>query len=129
MSFILVPKRGEDVQVNAWNWRPTILLLLEEGVISEEQYERMGAQGVGGETDAELAVRIAEAIERKLKLMRPRERMRGDLTVTAEPKNNWVFTPETQPEEIDATDIYSATYEWLTQFADFCRRSGGFEVF
>jgi hypothetical protein len=23
MSFILIPNEGEDIQVNAWNWRPT----------------------------------------------------------------------------------------------------------
>jgi len=128
MSFILVPKRGEDVQVNAWNWRPTLELLHSESVISEEHYELMGVQGAGGEVDADLADRIAEAIKRRLMLMKPGERMLGDLTVTAKPKTKWVFTPETRSEEIDATDIYSATYEWLEQFADFCRRSGGFEV-
>lgn len=129
MSFILVPERGEDIQVNGWNWRPTLLLLLEENVISEEQYERMGAQGVGGDVDAEMATRIADAIEHWLTMMKQGERIRGDLTVTAEPKHEGLFTPDPQPEKIDATDIYSATYEWLTQFAEFCRRSGGFEIY
>jgi len=128
MSFILVPKRGEDVQINAWNWRPTLELLLGEGVISGEQYELMGAQGTGGKVDAELADRIAEAVERRLMVMKSGERMLGDLTVTAKPKTKWVITPESGSDEIDANDMYSATYEWLKQFADFCRRSGGFEV-
>jgi hypothetical protein len=44
MSFILVPKHGDDVQVNAWNWRPTLELLLREGLISEELHDRMGAR-------------------------------------------------------------------------------------
>lgn len=128
MSFILVPKRGDEVQVNAWNWRPTLELLLREGLISEELHERMGAQGAGGEVDAELAARIAEAIERTLKAMKPGERMLADLTLTDRPKTKWVITPETRPDEVDAKDMYSATYEWLAKFAGFCRSSGGFEV-
>jgi hypothetical protein len=34
MSFILVPKEGEELQVNGWNWRPTLQLLLAAGVIT-----------------------------------------------------------------------------------------------
>ncbi len=43
MTFILVPEQGEDVQVNAWNWRPTLELLRAEGLLTEENYERMAA--------------------------------------------------------------------------------------
>jgi hypothetical protein len=129
MSFILVPKSGEDVQVNGWNWRPTLELLLEERVISEEQYGLMGAQYIGGQVDDELANRIADVAERKLKSMNPGDRMRADLTVTSEPKTPLVFTPGgSNADEISPIDTYSASYEWLTTFADFCRRSGGFEV-
>ena len=129
MTFILVPKRGDDLQINAWNWRPTLELLLREGLIGEELFERMGTQGAGGEADAELAGRIADAIERVLGEMKPGERMRADLTVTDRPKAKWAITPETRPDELDTNDIYSATREWLTTFARFCRGSGGFEVF
>ena len=128
MSFILVPKRGDDIQINGWNWRPTLEFLLRSGLIGEELYERMGAQGAGGEVDAVLAGRIAEAIERILKVMRPGERMLADLTVTDKPKTKWVITPETRSGESDINDMYSATYEWLVKFASFCRSSGGFEV-
>ena len=128
MSFIIVPKRGDDLQVNAWNWRPTLELLFREGLISEELHERMGTQGAGSEVDAELADRIAEAIERTLKAMKPGERMLADLTVTDRPKTKWVIAPETRPDELDANDMYSATFKWLAKFAVFCRSSGGFEV-
>jgi hypothetical protein len=66
MSFILVPQDGEDVQVNAWNWRPTLEILYREKLIGLEQYERMGAHGCGGRVDGEFALRVAETIERKL---------------------------------------------------------------
>jgi hypothetical protein len=128
MSFILVPKQGEDLQINAWNWRPTLELLRQQKVICDEDYERMGSQGAGGQVDAGLACRIAEAVERKLALMEAGERMLPDLTVTAKPKTKWIITPETKMSEIEVSEMYSATYDWLVLFAEFCRKSGGFKV-
>ena len=118
MSFILVPKTGEDVQVNGWNWRATLELLRAEGVIDGETHERMGAQGCGGTADADLACRMASAIEAKLASMKSGDRMLADLSVTAEPKSG----------DILAEDVYSSSYEWLVTFKDFCRCSGGFKV-
>jgi len=128
MSFILVPKHGGDLQINGWNWRPTLALLLAEGLLTEENFERMGAQGCGGKVDAELAWRLADAIEAKLLTMKPGERMLADLSVTDRPDEQLVFTPGMEINEINPLDLYSATYEWLVTFRDFCRRSGGFDV-
>jgi hypothetical protein len=63
MTFILVSAKGNELQVNAWNWRPTLDLMLDMN-----------------------------------------------------------------PADIDANELYSATYEWLETFAKFCRSSGGFKV-
>jgi hypothetical protein len=129
MSFVLVPKLGEDLQINAWNWRPTLELLRRQNLISDEDYERMGTQGAGGQVDAGLACRIAEVVERKFALMKAGERMLADLTVTAKPKTDWILTAETKLNEVEAPEMYSASYDWLVLFAEFCRRSGGFEIF
>ena len=118
MSFILVPKQGEDVQVNGWNWRPTLELIRSHGLVDEETFEKMGAQGCGGAVDGETAHKIAEVISARLSEMRPDQRMLHDLSVTAKAKS----------EDIQADDVYSATYDWLQVFASFCRRSGGFTV-
>ena len=118
MSFILVPHRGEDVQINGWNWRPTLQLLRTKGVLDDGMYERMSYQGCGGEADAELAARMADVVESKLAEMRPGERMLADLGVTAKLKSGEIF----------AEDVYSAMYDWLVRFRDFCRRCGGFRV-
>jgi len=125
MSFILIPQHGEDVKVNAWNWRPTLLLLRAANLIDENEYELMGANGCGGSVDAETAGRIAAFLERQFTSMHPSQRIRADLTVTDRPKQLAVFTPETKVEDIDANELYSATYEWLVMFKDFCRTSGG----
>jgi len=128
MSFILVPNHGEDIQVNGWNWRPTLELLRAENLVSEENYERMGAQGCGGAVDADVARRIADLIERKLAAMGSGQRSLGDLTVTANPKKSVTFAPGMATEEIDVNDLYSASYDWLVALRDFCKQSGGFQV-
>jgi hypothetical protein len=128
MSFILVQQNGEDLQVNGWTWRPTLELLRAENLISDEDYERMGAQGCGGQVNDELARRIADVLEQKLAAMKPGDRILADLTSTTQPKPTYTFGPTTKPDDIDVNDIYSASYEWLVSFKDFCRSSGGFKV-
>ena len=128
MTFILVPNEGKDVQINAWNWRPTLELLFATGVITEEDHVRMGAQGLGGKVDEAKALRIAEVIMRKLRTMKPGERTLADLSVSNEPKQPVVFSPDKQADDIDTNELYSATYEWLETFVEFCRSSKGFEV-
>ena len=128
MSFILVPCKGEDLKVNGWNWRPTLLLLLSANAITEEEYERMGANACGGKVDAEKASRVAGVIAEALKTMNPGDRLRADLSVVSEPKKLARFYPEMVLNEIDSNELYSATYEWLQIFVKFCEASGGFEV-
>lgn len=79
MSFILVSSEGEDLQVNAWNWRPTLESLFVAGVITETDYELLGSQGCGARVDAEKASRIADAVMEKLDSMKTGERMLADL--------------------------------------------------
>ncbi len=119
MSFILVPKKGRDVQINGWNWRPTLLLISRAGLLSEEQYERMGANGCGGAVDADQCLRIAQIIHAQVEKMHHGDRMRADLTVTSAP----------QPLDLrsDPNDLYSVSYDWLCRFRDFCPTSQGFE--
>jgi len=128
MSFILIPNNGEDLKVNAWNWRPTILLLHHATLIGGKQHELMGCIGCGGSVNSETANRIADFLEQQLTKMSPGQRIRADLTVTAKPKKLAVFTPNSKIEDFDAGEIYSATYEWLLMFRDFCRVSQGFKV-
>ena len=91
-----MPNYGDDLQINAWNWRPTIEFLRLEGVIDDETAERMTCHGCGGEADADLARRIGAAVARKLQNMRPGDRIRGDLSVTDAPKKVAEFhRPET----------------------------------
>ena len=128
MSFILIPNKGEDIQVNTWNWRPTLEFLRARNIITSEHAELLGCNGCGARVDADLANQMAAAVENKLSTLIPGDSMRVDLTVTSVPKVPQVFSPDTQPSDIDVTELYSATYEWLVTFKDFCRRCDGFMV-
>lgn len=127
MTFILVPNQGDDVQINAWNWRPTVAFLRDQDIVTIEHAELL-CIGCGARVDAELANRMAIALEDKLSNMKPGDRIRADLSVTNIPKVPQAFGTNTQEGDIDVINLYSATYEWLGTFKDFCRRSGGFEV-
>jgi hypothetical protein len=129
MSFILIAKLGDELQVNAWNWRPTLELLLNEDVVDRELYERLGANGCGAAVGDGVARLIADTIDRRLAAskMAPGQRMLADLTVTAAKRKPVVFSPA-HNEQVDVNDLYSASFEWLVSFRDFCRRSGGFKV-
>lgn len=126
MTFILVPNEGEDLQVNAWNWRPTLEFLYAAEVITEDDHECLGGHGLGGKVDEAKALLIAEVVTRKLRSMDSGERMLADLSVSKEPKELAVFNPEA--EDVDSNELYSASYEWLHTFAEFCRSSKGFDV-
>lgn len=128
MTFILVPKQGDDIQINAWNWRPTLDLLLAADVIAKDDHERMGGQGLGGRVDEAKALLIAEFLNRKLRTMNPGERLLADLSISKKPKQLVVFTPGMKADDVESNDLYSATYEWLETFVRFCRSSKGFEV-
>ena len=128
MSFILFPVKGEDLKVNAWNWRPTLALLFAAGVITQDEHELLGCQGCGARVDAAKAGRIADAVTRKLDSMNPRQRMLADLSVSSAPKQRAVFSPGSNDKDIDTNELYSTTFEWLLTFVRFCERSGGFEV-
>jgi len=52
--------------------------------------------GVGA-VSAELALQIADAIERRFATIKPGERVLYDLSLTAAPKREVIFTPEVNP--------------------------------
>jgi hypothetical protein len=128
MSFILTPENGEDVVINAWNWRPTLELLLNAKLIDKDLYDRMGTHGREASVDADTARNIADFLDGRVFEIRSGDRIRSDLSTTAEPRRKVTIVPGTRVEDIDAVDLYSASFEWLLQFRDFSRASGGFKV-
>jgi len=111
------------LSVNFWNWRPTVQLINSFDIIDARRIELMGIQCAGAtviESEAHLiGQRMKEYILVKLQ---KGERVCLDLSVTLEP-DDFVFH-----KDADAHKNYSATAEWLKQFAVFCSECRGFEV-
>ena len=128
MAFILIPKNGEEVKINAWNWRPTLELLHNAHLIGDDLYGRMGRDEREAIVDADTAARIADFLDERLRTMKAGDRIRADLTVTDKARKPLIIAPGMQTDQIDVVDVYSAAYEWLVQLRDFARTCGGFEV-
>lgn len=126
MSFILTDcsAKERELQINAWNWRPTLEIIDTFGIIDKERLELMGINTVGARVSEDEAHRIGEKIRDEIlsKLM-PQNRILYDLTITEEPDDFELYR-----EESEAWKNYSATYSWLKEFSEFCISSKGFEV-
>jgi len=120
MSVILVPKHGTQLQVNGWNWRPTVEILRQADLIQDEQYERLSSGACGGSVDESSAKAFAEYLKQYLQDKAPGMRVRFDDSATSEVKTGRL--------DADLNDLYSATFEWLDKFRDFCAECGGFQV-
>jgi hypothetical protein len=127
MGFILEPKSGEDFVVNGWNWRPTMALLIREGVIpAGERSERCLANGCGGEFSLDESLHAAAVLEDLVSKMNAEQRVLPDGEITDKPIG--YHKPISEWTEADSWNNYSAKYDVLKAFAEFCRRSGGFLV-
>ena len=129
MSFILVDYEDDkhEVKINAWNWRPTLEIIRTFNLFDEEKLEMLGCNGVGASVTTEEAHEIGQRLrDNILPTLKPGERILHDLTITSEPREPHDFTRSYPPEE--SLKIYSARYEWLKTFSEFCLSSKGFKV-
>jgi hypothetical protein len=114
------------MQINFWNWRPTVALLVQGGVIPDGE-RRLGFENGWGEglSDSE-ALNAATFIETIAATMKPGQRVFGSGEITDKPKDYSI--PVSEWDEAEWQNRYSADYELLRTFAEFCRQSGGFKV-
>ena len=90
MSFILVDLADDqhDIQICGWNWRPTVALLVEAGILPPgDRAEDCLAQGCGGYFAKEEATRTAEFLNGLVANMKPGERIMSDGSIRDKPKN------------------------------------------
>lgn len=124
MGVILVDLAQEDrdLYANWWTWRPAIELIRSFDLIDDERLERMGYSGVGAELNAEQAHIIGRRLkEEVLPRIQSKERVLLDLSATGEPDNGTLY-------DDNWLQNYSASREWLEEFANFCLTSQGFRV-
>ena len=121
MSWWLVGKNGSEIRVNAWRWRPTLELLKANHLIEDTRLEAMGYNGTGTEISAQEAEQIAQVVEGIVEKLDVQDRVLLDLSSTSEADTGQLYREEWEKN-------YSAPVAWLSEFASFCKSSGGFEV-
>ncbi|MEV5539484.1 hypothetical protein AB0L13_21740 [Saccharopolyspora shandongensis] len=115
MGWSLETPGGESIDVNAWNWRPTLVLLAQYDLLDAEKLELLGYNCFERVTGEE-AGRIAAFLDDYLATVPDDGRVRLDGSVTTEPDDY-------QLQGEDPAKNYSAAHAWLTEFRDFCRQA------
>lgn len=127
MSFTLIDSgsEGYEFSTTVWNWKAALEIIKSLDVLSESTVRQMGYNAMGVRISRDEAHRIAAGIrERILPRLVPNKRMFADLSITDEPDDGTIYR-----DEDEQWKNYSVTYEWLSDLADFCERSKGFQIF
>ena len=127
MSFTLIDLGSENFEFNAnvWNWKATLEVIKSLDIVGEGSVRQMtyNATGVKIEmNDAhEIGSRIRDEILQKLA---PNKRMFSNLSITDAPDDKTLYR-----DADEEWKNYSVSHDWLKEFADFCLKSKGFQVF
>jgi hypothetical protein len=127
MSFTLHDMSSENFEftANVWNWKATLEVIKDLDILSEGKVRQMGYNAMGVKVDLEEAHLIGEQIRDKvLPRLEPNKRIYADGTITDQPDDMTLFK-----DDDEQWKNYSASYEWLKDFSEFCLRSKGFQIF
>lgn len=127
MSFTLMDSGSEsfELRANVWSWKPTIEIIKSFDVLSDGKLRQMEYNGTGVKLDKEEAHLIGEKIRDKiLPQLEPNKRMFMDLTVTDKPDDGTLHK-----DADDQWKNYSASYDFLKEFSEFCLNSKGFQIY
>jgi hypothetical protein len=124
MSFIISDSIDEnkELHINSWNWRPTIELIRTSNILDEEKLEWIG-YNAGTEISKGEARKIGEFLTLQiLPKLKPGDRIEYNLKINSQPDTGEFH--KDNPEK-----NYSAKYEWLKKFTEFCMNCEGFNVY
>lgn len=127
MSFTLLDLGAENFEfrANVWNWKTALEIIKDFDILSESKLKQMSYNATGVKLEKEEAREIGGKIRDEiLPKLEPDKRIFADLTITAA-KDDGTFYKD----EDEQWKNYSADYEWLKDFSDFCLKSKGFQVF
>lgn len=127
MSFTLIDQGAENFEFRAsvWNWKTLLEIVKSFDIISEGKIREMAYNAAGTKVSNEEARVIGERIrEEILPKMSPGMRIFSDLSVTEKPDDGTLYR-----DDDEKWKNYSVDYEWLKEFADFCFKTKGFQVF
>lgn len=127
MSFTLLDLSSENFEfsANVWNWRTTLEIIKSFDILSDGKLRQMEYNATGVKLEIEEAHLIGEKIRAEiLPKLEPDKRIFSDLSITDAPDDGTLF------KDVDEQwKNYSASYNWLKDFSDFCLNSKGFQVF
>ena len=127
MSFTLMDMGTESFELNAnvWNWKATLEVIRSLDILSESALRQMNYNATGVKVSMkeahEIGARIRDEILPKLA---PDKRIFADLSITDAPDDMTLHR-----DSDEQWKNYSVNYESLKDFAEFCLRSKGFQVF
>jgi len=127
MSFTLIDQGSENFEfpVNVWHWKAAVEILKSFDVLSEGDIRQMSYNATGVKVTANDAHEIGARIKHEiLPKLAPNKRMFADLTITDEADDKTLYRDEDEEYK-----NYSVDHDWLKEFADFCLKSKGFQVF
>jgi hypothetical protein len=122
MSFTLndLGNEGFEFTANVWNWKAALELIRSLDILSEGALRQMNYNATG----VKISLSDAHEIGSRLKTEYLPRRIYADLSITDEPDD---MTLHRDGDE--QWKNYSVTHDWLQDFAEFCLKSKGFQVF
>ena len=127
MSFTLLDQGSEnfEFQANVWHWKAALEMIRDFDILDEGALRQMTYNATGVKISLEHAHEIGSRIrDEVLPKVGPGKRIYSDGTVTDEPDDMTLYR-----DSDEQWKNYSVSHEWLEEFADFCLRSKGFQVF
>lgn len=127
MSFTLIDQGSEGFEFNSnvWSWKAAVEIIRSLDIVDEGAIRQMSYNATGVKIAADDAHEIGSRIKKEiLKKVPAGKRMFADLSITDAPDDKTLYR-----DGDEQWKNYSVTHEWLTEFADFCLNSKGFQVF
>ena len=127
MSFTLMDmgSEGFEFHANVWNWKTALEIIRSFDILSESALKQMNYNATG----VKIAVNDAHEIGTRIKneflpKLEPDKRIFADLSITDAPDDMTLHR-----DSDEQWKNYSASHDWLEEFAEFCLTSKGFQVF
>lgn len=127
MSFTLTDLGSESYEFNAnvWNWKAALEVIRSMDILSEGTIRQMTYNATGVKIPMNDAHEIGARIQQEfLPRLAPDKRIYADLSITDAPDDMTLYR-----DRDEEWKNYSASHDWLQDFAEFCLRSKGFQIF
>ncbi len=114
-----------EFNANVWNWKATLEVIKSLDIISEGKLRQMAYNATGVKIKVDDAHAIGQKITEKiLPKLEPNKRIFADLSITDAPDDMQLHR-----DDDEQWKNYSTSHEALKEFAEFCLKSKGFQVF